>query len=94
MKSTHQKARVCANLPPFFLVRKFDRQRKMKKKTKNHHFTKHRNTVNLNSHTSTEQEISEDGTDYTIQTAATRDGKCWSTYIKIITGSITFMIKT
>ena len=33
---------------------------------------KHRNTVNLNSHRSTKQNISEDGTDFTIQTAATR----------------------
>ena len=55
-----------------FPVRKFDRQRKMKNKNKKHHFTKHRNIVNLNSHRSTEQEICEDGTDYTIQTAATR----------------------
>ena len=43
----------------------------MKKKQKPS-LHKHRNTVNLNSHRSTKQNISEDGTDFTIQTAATR----------------------
>ena len=45
-----------------FPARKFDRQKDNEKKNENHHFTKHRNKQNINV----------DGTDYTIQTAATR----------------------
>ena len=64
---------VHAKLPPIFPVRNFDQQKQNENRTKSYLFTKHRNIVNFNS-----QNVSVDGTNYTLQTAATKRWKVLS----------------